>query len=206
MPIAKNPGGARTDAERRAQNKWDQANRATLGVRLSKADCEAFRAWCSARGHTVNAALAAYVAACLRGDDPAPAAPAPATSAPAIPPDLQAAADAAADAQNESTLAFLTRAIQEQARRDTLTRSMILRRAPAASQKPEQQSPAHPGNPEQRPATLPGAEQPPLEDLAARAERLRAIHEARGHAAPEQPAPKELDESHEPEQPTDETQ
>ena len=68
MPIAKNPNGARTDAERRAQNKWDQANRVTLGVRVSKADGEAFRAWCAARGQTVNAALSAYVAECLRAD------------------------------------------------------------------------------------------------------------------------------------------
>lgn len=68
MPIAKNPNGARTDAERRAQNKWDQANRVTLGVRVGKADGEAFRAWCAARGITVNAALSAYVAGCLRGD------------------------------------------------------------------------------------------------------------------------------------------
>ena len=50
MPIAKNPNGARTDAERRAHNKWEQANRATLGVRVGKADGEAFRAWCSERG------------------------------------------------------------------------------------------------------------------------------------------------------------
>lgn len=68
MPIAKNPNGARTDAERRAQNKWDQANRVTLGVRVGKADGEAFRAWCAARGITVNAALASYVSGCLRGD------------------------------------------------------------------------------------------------------------------------------------------
>ena len=67
MPIAKNPNGSRTDAERRAQNKWDQANRVTLGVRLSKADGEAFRAWCAARGQTVNAALSAYVTECLQG-------------------------------------------------------------------------------------------------------------------------------------------
>ena len=67
MPIAKNPNGARTDAERRAQNKWDQANRVTLGVRVGKADGEAFRAWCAARGMTVNAALSSYVADCLRG-------------------------------------------------------------------------------------------------------------------------------------------
>lgn len=68
MPIAKNPNGARTDAERRAHNKWEQANRVTLGVRMGKADGEAFRAWCAARGQTVNAALASYVADCLRGD------------------------------------------------------------------------------------------------------------------------------------------
>lgn len=66
MPIAKNPNGARTDAERRAQNKWDQANRVTLGVRMGKADGEAFRAWCADRGQTVNAALSAYVTDCLR--------------------------------------------------------------------------------------------------------------------------------------------
>lgn len=76
MPIAKNPNGARTDAERRAQNKWDQANRVTLGVRVGKADGEAFRALCAARGITVNAALSAYVAGCLRGDADGGAAPA----------------------------------------------------------------------------------------------------------------------------------
>lgn len=76
MPIAKNPNGARTDAERRAHNKWEQANRVTLGVRVSKADGEAFRAWCAARGQTVNAALSAYVADCLRGDADGGAAPA----------------------------------------------------------------------------------------------------------------------------------
>lgn len=76
MPIAKNPNGARTDAERRAHNKWEQANRATLGVRVGKADGEAFRAWCAARGQTVNAALSAYVADCLREGADGGAAPA----------------------------------------------------------------------------------------------------------------------------------
>ena len=76
MPIAKNPNGARTDAERRAHNKWEQANRVTLGVRVGKADGEAFRAWCAARGQTVNAALSAYVADCLRKGADGGAAPA----------------------------------------------------------------------------------------------------------------------------------
>ncbi len=87
MPIAKNPNGARTDAERRAQNKWDQANRVTLGVRVGKADGERFRAICEASGQTVNAALVEYVRACLdRGSlaaAPAPAAEQPRRKAPA---------------------------------------------------------------------------------------------------------------------------
>ena len=61
MPIAKNPNGARTDAERRAQNKREQANRVTLGVRVGKADGEAFRAWCAARGITVNAIAPGFI-------------------------------------------------------------------------------------------------------------------------------------------------
>lgn len=75
MPV-KNPNSRKTDAERRAQNKWEQANRVTLGVRVTKADGEAFRAWCADRGQTVNAALSAYVADCLRADADGGAAPA----------------------------------------------------------------------------------------------------------------------------------
>lgn len=55
----------KTDAMRRAQNKWDAANRATLGVRVSKDEAERFRAICEASGQTVNAALVEYVRACL---------------------------------------------------------------------------------------------------------------------------------------------
>lgn len=61
----------KTDAMRRAQNKWDAANRATLGVRVSKDESERFRAICEASGQTVNAALVEYVRACLdRGSLP----------------------------------------------------------------------------------------------------------------------------------------
>ena len=67
----------KTDAMRRAQNKWDAANRATLGVRVSKDESERFRAICEASGQTVNAALVEYVRACLdRGSLAAAQAPA----------------------------------------------------------------------------------------------------------------------------------
>lgn len=55
----------RSEATRRAQNKYDAANRMMLGARVTKADGERFRAICEAAGKTVNAALVEYVRACL---------------------------------------------------------------------------------------------------------------------------------------------
>lgn len=72
----RNPNSKKTDAERRAQNKWSAANKIILAAKVGKADGEAFRAWCAARGQTVNAALSAYVADCLREGADGGAAPA----------------------------------------------------------------------------------------------------------------------------------
>lgn len=67
MPIAKNPNSGRTDEARRTQNAWAAVNRITLAAKVGTATGEAFRAWCAARGQTVNAALSAYVTECLQG-------------------------------------------------------------------------------------------------------------------------------------------
>lgn len=133
MPIAKNPNGARTDAERRAHNKWEQANRVTLGVRMGKADGEAFRAWCSARGQTVNAALASYVADCLREGADGGASPA-AEIVQAAQPVAEAqpgqvldgaaleSAKVAAAAAGETLPAFVARAVRQAADADARER------------------------------------------------------------------------------------
>lgn len=72
----RNPNSKKSDAERRAQNKWSAANKIILAAKVSTATGEAFRAWCAARGITVNAALSAYVAGCLREGADGGAAPA----------------------------------------------------------------------------------------------------------------------------------
>lgn len=77
MSIAKNPNSGRTDAARRTQNAWAAVNRITLAAKVDTATGEAFRAWCAARGQTVNAALSSYVTDCLRADADGGAAPAP---------------------------------------------------------------------------------------------------------------------------------
>lgn len=172
MPIAKNPNGARTDAERRAHNKWEQANRVTLGVRLSKDDGEAFRAWCAARGQTVNAALSAYVADCLRADADGGAAPAAEIVQAAQPPELLDGgalefARSAATASGESLPDFLARAVRETAQTDANRRKLPPRGASANFRS------------EAAPDSAPESPDKGQFDFQARIDKLRQIHASR---------------------------
>lgn len=172
MPIAKNPNGARTDAERRAHNKWEQANRVTLGVRLSKDDGEAFRAWCAERGQTVNAALSAYVADCLRAGADGGAAPAAEIVQAAQPPELLdggalGLARSAATASGESLPDFLARAVRETAQTDANRRKLPPRGASANFQ------------PETAPDSAPESPDKGQFDFQARIDKLRQIHASR---------------------------
>lgn len=172
MPIAKNPNGARTDAERRAHNKWEQANRVTLGVRLSKDDGDAFRAWCAERGQTVNAALSAYVADCLRAGADGGAAPAAEIVHAAQPPELLDGgalelARSAATASGESLPDFLARAVRETAQTDANRRKLPPRGASANFR------------PEAAPDSAPESPDKGQFDFQARIDKLRQIHASR---------------------------
>lgn len=172
MPIAKNPNGARTDAERRAHNKWEQANRVTLGVRLSKDDGEAFRAWCADRGQTVNAALSAYVADCLRAGADGGAASAAEIVQAAQPPELLDGgaldlARSAATASGESLPDFLARAVRETAQTDANRRKLPPRGASANFRS------------EAAPDSAPESPDKGQFDFQARIDKLRQIHASR---------------------------
>lgn len=60
MPKAKT-STTRTDAQRRAGNKWDYANRTVIGCKVDRETAEAYKAHCAAAGTTVNAAIRAFV-------------------------------------------------------------------------------------------------------------------------------------------------
>ena len=189
MPIAKNPNGARTDAERRAHNKWEQANRVTLGVRMGKADGEAFRAWCAARGITVNAALSAYVADCLRGDADGGAAPAAEIFQAAQPGQVLdgaalESAKVAAAAAGETLPAFVARAVRQAA--DADARGRILAVAYKNASLPSSADASVAAESCEAPAY-------DVVDWAARTDHLRALREAArasaGIPSPEQTAP-----------------
>lgn len=186
MPIAKNPNGARTDAERRAHNKWEQANRVTLGVRMGKADGEAFRAWCAARGITVNAALSAYVADCLRGDADGGAAPAAeiVQAAQVLDGAALESAKVAAAAAGETLHAFVARAVRQAADADARERLLAVACKNASLPSSADASVA-----------AESCEAPAYDvvDWAARTDHLRALRESArasaGIPSPEQTAP-----------------
>ena len=62
-----------SEAHKRANAKWDQANLMTLGVRLKRTDAMAFKEYAASQGKTANALLKEYVLKCLYPeDDPQP--------------------------------------------------------------------------------------------------------------------------------------
>ena len=54
-----------SEAHKRANSKWDQANLMTLGVRLKRTDAMAFKEYAASQGKTANALLKEYVLKCL---------------------------------------------------------------------------------------------------------------------------------------------
>lgn len=150
----RNPNSRKTDAERRAQNKWSAANKIILAAKVGKADGEAFRAWCAARGITVNAALSAYVAECLRSDVDGGAAPAAEIVQAAQPWQVLdgaalESAKVAAAAAGEALPVFVARAVRQAADADARERLRALResaRASAGIPGPEQTAPGNSGD------------------------------------------------------------
>ena len=57
-----------SDAKKKANQKWDTANMATLACKVKKDQAERFREYCTNKGETVNAALQGYISSCI-GDN-----------------------------------------------------------------------------------------------------------------------------------------
>lgn len=191
----RNPNSKKSDAERRAQNKWSAANKIILAAKVSTATGEAFRAWCSARGVTVNAALSAYVADCLRGDadggadlaaEIVQAAQPVAEAQPGQVLDGAAleSAKVAAAAAGETLPAFVARAVRQAADADARERLFAVACKNASLPSSADAS-----------AAAESCEAPAYDvvDWAARTDHLRALREAArasaGISSPEQTAP-----------------
>lgn len=64
----------KTDAQRKAQNKYTKSHYIVVGAKLKKETAAAFKAYAAAQGTTVNALISQFVAGCLQ--DQAQTAPA----------------------------------------------------------------------------------------------------------------------------------
>ncbi len=58
-----------SQAKRRANDKWDKENMATLACKVKKEQAEKFKAHCAAQGKKANAVLRDYVLACIGQQD-----------------------------------------------------------------------------------------------------------------------------------------
>lgn len=54
-----------SEAKRKANQKWDSANMATLACKVKREQAAQFRTYCEGRGETVNAALQGFVSLCI---------------------------------------------------------------------------------------------------------------------------------------------
>lgn len=68
MPMPK--GNNKTDAQRRASNKYDRAHFTIIAAKVKQETAEQFRSACAAAGTTANAVLTAAISDFLR-DHPA---------------------------------------------------------------------------------------------------------------------------------------
>ena len=60
---------APTEAQKRASNKYNLKNMATLGCKVRKEEAEAFKDYCSQHGKTSNTVLKEYVYECIDNDE-----------------------------------------------------------------------------------------------------------------------------------------
>lgn len=58
-----------SEAQKKASNKYNQKNMATLGCKVKKEDAEAFKEYCADRGVTTNTALKEFVLNCIYRQD-----------------------------------------------------------------------------------------------------------------------------------------
>lgn len=66
----------RSDAQRKAQNKYDKSHYSVLTAKVKSEDAAAFREYAASNNTTVNALLSGFVLDCISGDpQPAPGTP-----------------------------------------------------------------------------------------------------------------------------------
>ena len=112
-----------SDAKKKANAKWDSENMATLACKVKKDHADKFKAYCSEIGKTSNAVLRECVLSCIgeaTGESPQQPAGAPQGDGAILTPSALKTAQEAAQRAGETVPAFVSRAVDIQAKRDKI--------------------------------------------------------------------------------------
>lgn len=116
-----------SDAKKKANAKWDSENMATLACKVKKDHADKFKAYCSEIGKTSNAVLRECVLSCIgeaTGESPQQPAGAPQGEGAILTPAALKTAQEAAQRPGETVPAFVSRAVDIQAKRDEIMQGL----------------------------------------------------------------------------------
>ena len=116
-----------SDAKKKANAKWDSENMATLACKVKKDHADKFKAYCSEIGKTSNAVLRECVLSCIgeaMGEGPQKPARAPQGEGAILTPYALKTAQEAAQRAGETVPAFVSRAVDIQAKRDKIMQGL----------------------------------------------------------------------------------
>ena len=116
-----------SDAKKKANAKWDSENMATLACKVKKDHADKFKAYCSEIGKTSNAVLRECVLSCIgeaMGESPQQPAGAPQGMGAILTPAALKTAQEAAQRAGETVPAFVSRAVDIQAKRDEIMQGL----------------------------------------------------------------------------------
>lgn len=116
-----------SDAKKKANAKWDSENMATLACKVKKDHADKFKAYCSEIGKTSNAVLRECVLSCIgeaMGESPQQPAGAPQGEGAILTHAALKTAQEAAQRAGETVPAFVSRAVDIQAKRDEIMQGL----------------------------------------------------------------------------------
>ena len=116
-----------SDAKKKANAKWDSENMATLACKVKKDHADKFKAYCSEIGKTSNAVLRECVLSCIgeaMGESPQQPAGTPQGEGAILTPAALKMAQEAAQRAGETVPAFVSRAVDIQAKRDKIMQGL----------------------------------------------------------------------------------
>lgn len=116
-----------SDAKKKANAKWDSENMATLACKVKKDHADKFKAYCSEIGKTSNAVLRECVLSCIgeaMGESQQKPAGAPQGEGAILTPAALKTAQEAAQRAGETVPAFVSRAVDIQAKRDEIMQGL----------------------------------------------------------------------------------